>query len=161
MTKRKRYTDEYRASAVVMLEAAGYPEQEGALSRVADHLGMHYQTLSRWFRAVQNPPPHGLVQEKRIDLRQAIRDELNAIFSDEDLAAVRAEASYKDRITSAAILTDKLQLLDGKPTERVEHLETMLETLPPDEYDNIIREAEAVIASASASNTGSGQAPEG
>jgi len=153
MAKRKRYTDEYRASAVLMLEAAGYPETEGALSRVADHLGMHYQTLSRWFRAVQNPPPNEMVQEKRFDLMEAIMDELRAIVG--DMKSVRSEASYKDLGTVFGILTDKHQLLTGKPTERVEHLETMLETLPPDEYDNIIREAEAVIASVGASNTGS------
>ena len=158
MAKRKRYTDEYRASAVVMLEAAGYPDREGALSRVADHLGMHYQTLSRWFRAAQNPPPHEIVQAKREDFLKQLQA-IRGLAANKILERIE-EYDPRDLTGLLKISAELAELLDGKPTERVEHLETMLETLPPDEYDNIIREAEAVIASAGAGHTGSGSAPE-
>jgi transposase-like protein len=158
MARRKRYTDEFRASAVLMLEAAGYPETEGALSRVADHLGMHYQTLSRWFRAIQNPPPRELVQEKKEDFLQQLQA-IKGLAAGKIIERIE-EYEPRDLTGLLKISAELAELLAGKPTERVEHLETMLETLPPDEYDNIVREAEAIIASAGACNTGSGSAPE-
>ncbi len=158
MAKRKRYTDEYRASAVVMLEAAGYPDQEGALSRVADHLGMHHQTLVRWFKSAQNPPPRELVLEKREDFLKQLQA-IRGLAANKILERIE-EYDPRDLTGLLKISAELAELLDGKPTKRVEHLETMLETLPPDEYDNIIREAEEIIASVGTSNTGSGPAPE-
>lgn len=119
MAKRKSYDDKFRASAVVMLEAAGYPTEKGALARTAEHLHVPAMTLSRWFRKAQNPPPNELVTEKRGELKDFVRSELSAIFG--DMPIVRPDASYKDLATAAGILIDKLQLLENKPTERVEH----------------------------------------
>ena len=117
--KRKSYDDKFRASAVVMLEAAGYPTEKGALLRTSEHLGVPSMTLMRWFRKDQNPPPNELVTEKRGELKDFVKSELNAIFG--DMPLVRADASYRDLATAAGILIDKLQLLENKPTERVEH----------------------------------------
>src|SRR3990167_1921785 len=117
--KRKSYDDKFRASAVVMLEAAGYPTEKGALTRTSEHLHVPAMTLMRWFRKVQNPPPNEVVTEKRAELKDFVRSELNAIFG--DMPIVRADASYRDLATAAGILIDKLQLLENKPTERVEH----------------------------------------
>ena len=36
MAKKRRYNDKFRANAVVILEAAGYPKS-GALSQVSQH----------------------------------------------------------------------------------------------------------------------------
>lgn len=116
--KRKRYTDDFRASAVLMLEAAGYPEKPGALSAVSSRLDVPHSTLGRWFRADQNPPPSELVHEKRFDLVQAIRDELAGILG--EMPNARAEADYRALATGFGILTDKLQLLTGQATERTE-----------------------------------------
>lgn len=115
--KQRRYDDEFRASAVLMLEAAGYPEKDGALSYVAGYLGVPYQTLSRWARAVQNPPPTALVHKKRIDLLEAIQEELAAIFP--AMKDRREDASYRELVTAAGILIDKQQLLSGKVTGAV------------------------------------------
>ena len=100
-----------------MLEAAGYPDKEGALLQVAGHLKVPHQTLSRWGRAVQNPPPPGLVHEKRIDFLEAIREELEGIFP--ALKERRIEATYRELATAAGIMLDKYQLLSGKPTGAV------------------------------------------
>lgn len=100
-----------------MLEAAGYPQTKGALQRTAEHLHVPAMTLGRWFRRSNNPPPNELVTEKRGDLKDFVRSELNAIFG--DMPIVRADASYKDLATAAGILIDKLQLLENKPTENV------------------------------------------
>lgn len=61
MAKRKRYDDKFRASAVVMLEAAGYPGKLGALATTAKHIGVPERTLSRWFNGEQNEPPTDMV----------------------------------------------------------------------------------------------------
>lgn len=123
MAKRKQYDDKFRASAVVMLEAAGYPNEKGALTRVADHLGVPARTLSRWFHGEQNPPPDQTVSEKKGELRDYIKAELNGLFL--AMPGVRPDATYKDLATAAGILIDKLQLLENKPTERVEHSGTL------------------------------------
>lgn len=118
MSKRRQYDDKFRASAVVMLEAAGYPDKPGALTQVAAHIGVPAMTISRWFKAANNPPPHELVTEKRLDLKDMLRAEINGALG--AMPGQRIEATYRDLGTVAAILIDKLQLLEGKATERVE-----------------------------------------
>ena len=116
--RRKRYTDDYRASAVLMLEAAGYPKREGALTQVSSRLGVPLSTIRGWYTGAHNPPPAELRNEKRFDLVEAIREELEAIFP--NLKDRREEASYRELVTAVGILTDKMQLLTGQPTERAE-----------------------------------------
>lgn len=127
-----RYTDEFRASAVLMLQAAGYPDVEGALVRVARELKIPHQTLSRWGRAKQNPPPHDLVRDKKIDFVQVIETELNAIFG--EMPDARPDASYQQLGTVAGILFDKRQLLTGGPTENINmHALKVIEVVRPDD----------------------------
>lgn len=115
MKKKGVYDDKFRSSAVIMLEAAGYPNQKGALERTAKGLGIHARTLSRWFNGEQNPPPDRMVNEKRLELTDLLRNELEAAFG--QMPNARPDASYRDLGTVAAIFIDKLQLLTGKPTE--------------------------------------------
>ena len=119
---RKRYSDKFRANAVLMLEAAGYEpgKNGGALMRVAKALKMPHNTLRNWYVAAHNPVPSDVRREKRGELVTLIRDEIyNAIEAAQDQDK-KFEASYRDLITGAAILVDKLQLLEGKATERTE-----------------------------------------
>lgn len=116
-----------------MLEAAGYPDQKGALTAVAKRLKVPATTLCRWIRQKNNPAPADLVIEKRFDLRQAIKDELR-----EALAAAhnaRPDATYRDLMVATGILFDKLQLLEDKPTEQHKHtievIRGELSTIPP------------------------------
>ena len=118
MAKQPKYDDEFRASALVMLEAAGYPDTLGAMERVAGHLGVPGRTLRRWYTGQSNPPPDKVVARKKIDLTQAVRHELSAIFA--DMEAKRGEASYRDLTIAAGVLIDKQQLLEGKPTGIIE-----------------------------------------
>lgn len=159
MAKRPTYDDEFRANAVLMLQAAGYPDTEGALKRTAAHLRIQPRTLSRWARGEQNPPPDQVVNRKRVDLKDAIRDELANLFP--AMAGARIEASYRDLATSAGILIDKLQLLEGKPTERIERIERLLNELPEDEYNAVIAEAEEVIAESRRGHSGSASPADG
>lgn len=121
--KRKPYDDEYRASAVLMLDAAGYPEREGALSYVSGHLGVARSTLRSWHNGTHNPPPANVRHKKAIDLVTAIQSELAAIFP--AMAERRIDANYRELATAAGILIDKLQLLTGKPTWRGEIIDLL------------------------------------
>ena len=114
--QRRRYDDEFRAGAVVMLEAAGYPDKKGSLSQVASHLGMPISTLSLWYRRKRNPAPTEMQNEKRMSLAEMLQRELDAIF--EEMPNARPDASFRDLGTVAGILIDKRQLLTGQPTDR-------------------------------------------
>lgn len=118
MPKAPRYTDEQRAEAVALLQAAGYPNEKGALTKTANQLGIPARTISRWFNGENNPPPDKTVTEKTFDLREAIRGELQAVL--EAMPDKRENANYRDLVTAAGILTDKLTRLDGNATEIVE-----------------------------------------
>jgi len=109
-----RYSDDFRAGAVLMVEADGWPKNKGAMQRVAAHLNIKERTLRRWATGESNPPPDRNVKVKRLDLRAAITSELTAIF--EELGKARSDASYKDLATAAGIFFDKLQLLNGDST---------------------------------------------
>lgn len=118
MTKRQpRYTDEFRADAVLMLEAAGYTgngDAIGALTAVSKRLKVPLSTLRRWFIASNNPPPAELVRDKRATLKELIEEEIRAIFH--DMPSARPDAVYRDMGWVVGVLLDKHQLLDNKPT---------------------------------------------
>jgi len=78
---RKRYDDKFRANAVVLLEAAGYPNKKGALELVSKQLSCPCPTLHRWAKGKNNPPPSDIVNEKRKELKELLEDELRAINS--------------------------------------------------------------------------------
>ena len=119
MASRTQYTDEFRSSVILMLEAAGYPDQKGSLSRVAKETKVPYQTLSRWFRAIQNPPPPEMVQKKRIDLVESLTDMLglHIVAGTETIQ----HAHHGQVMTGIGILIDKLQLLTGGATSNENH----------------------------------------
>ena len=109
-----------------MLEAAGYPKKTGAMTAVSKRVNVPHQTLGRWFRQENNPPPAELVQEKKRDL---IKDLTALLHLSIDKALMEAgEASYRELSTGIGIFIDKLQLLTGQPTERTEQNVTVSET---------------------------------
>lgn len=119
MGGKTRYSDEYRSIAVTMLKALGWPEREGALAEVARHLGMKDggRTLSRWAKGEQNPPPDYLVEEKTAELSELLDQALRSAIK--SLPSKLDDASYRDTATAIGIFTDKLQLLNDKPTQNV------------------------------------------
>lgn len=114
-TPRPDYSDNFRADAVVALRAAGWPQTKGALERIAKAKNIPMRTLSRWAKGESNPPPDNVVSEKTDNLIDLIRQEvLEALHA---LPGKRDKAYYRDLIMSIGILVDKLQLLQGQPTE--------------------------------------------
>lgn len=119
-----QYSDDYKTSAVLMLEASGYPDKEGALESVYKALrrggkqGPARTSLSNWYTRSKHSGASTTLEQKRAELQEVIRDEVYAALG--AAGAAREDASYKDLITAAAILIDKLQLLNGGATERTE-----------------------------------------
>jgi transposase-like protein len=113
-----RYSDDFRASAVIMLQAEGYPDRKGALSKVARYLGVHMTSLNRWYNKMQNPPPLLLATNKKADLQEYLEAEIIAIFN--ELPDARLDADYREMATAAGIFIDKLNLLRGGATARSE-----------------------------------------
>lgn len=128
--KRRQYTDKERASLVVMLQSEGYPTKKGALAKVSKYSKVPGATLHRWFHEKNNPAPSEDVNEKKFDLRQALQEELEAII--QALPAARGVAEYKDLARALGIITDKIFLLDGKPTARTEHQIIDMDTVKAD-----------------------------
>jgi transposase-like protein len=117
---RNQYSDDFRAGAILLLEGQGYPERHGALAAVSRDLHVPVSTLRGWWNRTRNPEPAQVRNLKKQDLKEIIRAEIHAALG-EGLEYTRDEATYKERVTSAAILIDKLQLLEGEPTARIAH----------------------------------------
>lgn len=140
---RRRYDDKFRASAVVMLEAAGYPDKDGSLMEVARHLGVPHNTIRAWYHAEHNPPPSELRQEKKREL--VIELEEIAYLLIKAIPGKIDEANLQQTATSMAIAIDKMQLLKGQPTLIVELTNLLKEGVitPQDIIDEFADEPEA------------------
>lgn len=114
---RRRYDDKFRANAVIMLEAAGYPTRDGALSQVSQNLGVPATTLHGWAREKHNPVPADVRTEKKGEIADLLRAEIQAALGAAENA--RPDANYRDLMTGIGIMVDKLQLLNNEPTENV------------------------------------------
>lgn len=89
--KRTRYTDEFRASAVLMLRAAGYPEARGSLAAVSARVGVAGTTLRRWLTKEQNPPPERMLEWKAKE--SGIQRYIETIFTEAKQGAAIVEAA--------------------------------------------------------------------
>ena len=118
MTKRKRYNDEERAGAVLMLQAAGYPEQKGAMARVARHTNITTRTLRRWWLGTSNPIPDNIVARNKKTILDKLDTVAHMILDSVDLETVD-EAELRERMVALGIVLDKNQLLSGGPTQNV------------------------------------------
>lgn len=137
--KYRVYTDKFKATVLLMLEAAGGPHHHNAMAQVARKYGVPYRTLQGW---VNNGVKQIDIQAKtEIDeLIADTRQELVELFDTEvrsilnTLGDRRDEASYKDLAWAAAVFVDKLQLLNNRPTQNVQQaisfIRTGVSTLP-------------------------------
>lgn len=147
MAKRRRYDDQFRASAVVMLEAAGYPTQKGALSSVAAHLSVPVMTLRGWYTAEHNPPPTELRNEKKEELADLFEDVARKYIAHAAKSDVIEGVAGNTAVIAAATAVDKMRLLRGLPTEIVQLIPDVIAALrmlnqePSDVFNAIIQRA--------------------
>lgn len=116
---RRRYTDDDRATALAVLQSNG-----GNLSRTARETGISQSTIRGW-RDDPHPDLAELRDQKRETLSELWENIARAYIARALDAAAVKDTGAQSAVTVAAIATDKLQLLQGKPTEinRHEHNE--------------------------------------
>ena len=142
MGKRPRYTDEFRAGCVLMMESAGYATDKAqALRIVAKSQKVPPSTLRSWWNRLHNPdglPSAGTIPAKDYTLQKTdlltkvkrMADRLADSITDDAID----EAGLRDRVTAFAIAVDKLQLLQDKPTAIVKLQEALEQgAITPDE----------------------------
>lgn len=117
MVKRPRYSDDFRADAVLMFQAQGGFETSGALEAVANYLKIPARTLSRWAKGQQNPPPDQLVAKKKGELVDQLGDILQKLVDEIDQAI--PGASLNQLATTFGIMFDKRRLLQGQTTAEI------------------------------------------
>lgn len=145
--KRRRYDDEYRAGAIAMLHAAGYPDTTGALTRVANELHVPDRTLSRWFNGENNSPPDKLVNIKKGDMANALEEVAWKLLDSMADSEAIADAPLQQRATAYGIAVDKMRLLRGLPTEIVALIPDVVNALqsmgqsPAEVFNRIIQRA--------------------
>jgi hypothetical protein len=118
------YDDSIKATALAILDTAGYPVKRGALKAVSHVTGIPASTLRRWAhdcRAGRSPLAHptgaGPLSAAHpvttAPLKDVVQNELLAIVR--SMAAARSEASYKELSAGFAALAGKLKALDTGP----------------------------------------------
>lgn len=116
MKKRRRYSDSDKANALAALDANG-----GNLYKTAKHLGLSISTLQSWANISEDKAARlePLRNRKRKELQEVLRDLAYQITS--VIPEKLGEANLQQTSVSLGIVLEKMQLLEGKATERVEH----------------------------------------
>lgn len=120
------YSDGEKAAALIRLAVYKYD-----YAKTEEETGINQKTLRRWDK---NAAKNGSVSEL---LERAVQ---------RLLIAIPENMPGKDWALTIAILIDKLQLVQGKPTDRRESILKGMRDMPEDERDAIIREAEQILA---------------
>ena len=113
----KKFTEDERAVFLLQLEAVNYPENEHALLQVTKQKGAPSRnTLIRWWKIKNEPHISKLVQHKKRDLITDLKN-LLGLHIDASTEAVKGSEDLRAIDTGIGIIVDKLQLLQGEPTD--------------------------------------------
>jgi len=116
---KRRYTEADKATALAVLKSCG-----GDYSKGARTAGIPRNTLKSWALEPRYAAPASVRQQKERDAAVAW-SELRDLALDRARATVMDDSQkiqFRDLSWTAAVATDKVQLLTGKPTERTEVL---------------------------------------
>lgn len=118
MSKRKPYSDKFKANCVAMLTALGYPDKIGILPEVSNNTHVPERTLQRWWKAQYSMADDKIVAHQKKDLATMFEELAHkAVKVARD--NIEAEDS-KSAATVAGIAVDKMRLLRGLPTEIID-----------------------------------------
>lgn len=112
------YTTEYRAAAIVLMQAEGWPQERGAIARAARTLGIPAATLASWGEQemsdwhAKRAEGEKIRQAKRREIIEQIETALLQILP--SLVDSIEGASLRDKAVAVGILADKLAILSGK-----------------------------------------------
>jgi hypothetical protein len=119
-----KFSDSYRASAVVMLQSEGYPDDPFAVGRVHEYLKQSSPcptktSLKNWFVGASNPPPSKILDDKKRDMADEFKELIWLLVDHAKTPDTISDMSGQQAITSVGILVDKMRLLMGLPTQIV------------------------------------------
>lgn len=104
---RRRYSDDFRATALAGLAAKG-----GNVDRTAKALGIPAKTLEHWSKGV-NPVPANLGEQKKEELAEAMESFIRRLIG-VDLEKFE-QMNFRDFGITLGIATDKYLALRGQP----------------------------------------------
>jgi transcriptional regulator with XRE-family HTH domain len=107
------YSEDDKARALAALKANG-----GNVSRTAREMGIKEPTLRKWANGKTKPIPSQKYEEKVTDLTVGLRSLVAGLMGLALVKVDEGDASLLDVLKSLGIAFDKLQLIEGKPTER-------------------------------------------
>ena len=123
----RKFTEDEQAMWLLQLEVLNYPDNVHAPKKVAKQKGApHAETLKRWWNIAKTPKVHKLIDHKKRDLIEDLTY-LLGLHIDASINAVQGSEDLRAVDTGIGILIDKLQLLTGNPTERVEEITRIAE----------------------------------
>ena len=114
-----KYDDKFKASAVITLQAAGYPDNPYKLEEIAKKIGVSSRTLRRWYNNEVGAPPADVVRQEKRDMADDLRKLFFKLIDhamDDDTIS---EMTGQQAVTSMGIVFDKMRLLLGLPTQIV------------------------------------------
>ena len=115
-----QYSDEEKAGALAELQAAGWPKRAGSMLQVARRLKVPESTLRSWARGEHGAPPANVRERKKGELAETLAGVAFALT--ERLMEIAKTGDVRETATALGIVIDKLQLLNGEPTQSVTHL---------------------------------------
>lgn len=140
----RKFTDEEQALFILQMETLNYPENDHAPLEIAKQKGAPSgRTLRRWWKVRNEPAVAKIVQHKKPDMIEALSNLLR-LHIEAATEAVQGNEDLRALDTGIGILVDKLQLLDGQPTERIE-TEQKIINVDGNKEKAAIAEAERII----------------
>lgn len=123
-SKYRKYTDEQKAMALARVLASTKPKMSGKIKEAAKIVDIPENTLRDWVG-------YGLytgdelaerimaekVEEARESLSVRMKRELHLVL--DQMNVKRKDATYNVLVLAAGILTDKVEKLDGNPTQNI------------------------------------------
>jgi DNA-binding transcriptional MerR regulator len=102
----------------LLVEAAGYPQNQYAINRVAKELGVPLSTLRSWAKGEHGAPPAKLYEHKKGELTERLNAAANMLVA--RIIEIVDTGDLKETATALGIVIDKLQLLSGEqPTQNI------------------------------------------
>lgn len=127
-----RYSDEFRAQVIALLDGANYYENKTkAVTEVYKYLQgkVPMRTLYRWGNRENRPAPAKLVTEKKGNMADALEALTWALVEHAAQPDTIDDMSGREAATSIGIYIDKMRLLRGLPTEIIEVLPGFVDAL--------------------------------
>jgi len=112
--RKRTYTDEDKAAALVGLDANG-----GNLSRTAKEFNVPIMTLSEWRNGRVTETVTGIRKVKKQSLAELFEEAARAYLARALESDAVSDTRGKDALIAAATALDKLQLLTGEDTQRI------------------------------------------